>query len=296
MSHSKRPSKPDMPDASVSDLQALYREAATDEPGPLLDRIILDAAQAEIRQHRATRSSRQTPWWKTWLPATTAIVAVVVGLSVTWRVMDEQERRLREEVRAGETERQTPHTGAAADTLSGIVPAPDRTTPAAPKRSQRESVMVPESVRGEAASAASPAARNEPQAFPTPAAPATMAPAPMEVDLKKDRRAASDELRQRRDANTAADSASGLARQAGKLEVRRSEAGVASEAAAGAAARPAAKTLAAPAADAATPEAWLQQIRQLRAAGRDAEAAQSLSRFRARYPDFVLPADLIDSK
>jgi len=46
------------------------------------------------------------------------------------------------------------------------------------------------------------------------------------------------------------------------------------------------------AAEAVTPQAWLQQIRDLRAAGDEAEAARSLSRFRDRYPDFVLPDDL----
>lgn len=45
--------------------------------------------------------------------------------------------------------------------------------------------------------------------------------------------------------------------------------------------------------DATTPEAWLELIRKHRAAGRNAEAAQSLARFRMRYPDYVLPADLI---
>ena len=57
-----------------------------------------------------------------------------------------------------------------------------------------------------------------------------------------------------------------------------------------------AKSLAVPAVDAASPEAWLKHIRELRAAGRRAEAAESLGRFRTRYPDLVLPADLINGK
>ena len=44
--------------------------------------------------------------------------------------------------------------------------------------------------------------------------------------------------------------------------------------------------------DALAPDVWLQGVRDLRAAGRDAEAVQSLARFRQRYPDFPLPADL----
>jgi hypothetical protein len=87
----------EMPESNRRELQALYREAATDEPGPMLDRSILDAARAELKSAAAS-NARPVPWWKGWLPATTAIAAVVVGVSLTWRVMDEQERQLREEI------------------------------------------------------------------------------------------------------------------------------------------------------------------------------------------------------
>jgi hypothetical protein len=40
------------------------------------------------------------------------------------------------------------------------------------------------------------------------------------------------------------------------------------------------------------PEPWLEEIRRLRAAGREAEAAAELADFRRRYPDFALPPDL----
>ena len=76
------------------------------------------------------------------------------------------------------------------------------------------------------------------------------------------------------------------------------------EAAADQAAKASAKRTASPALlketdaadDAATPEAWLDQIRKLRAAGRTAEAAQSLERFRKRYPNVALPDDLLGVK
>jgi hypothetical protein len=41
-----------------------------------------------------------------------------------------------------------------------------------------------------------------------------------------------------------------------------------------------------------TPEAWLEEIRRLKAQGRDAEAAAELAEFRKRHPDFALPPDL----
>jgi hypothetical protein len=44
--------------------------------------------------------------------------------------------------------------------------------------------------------------------------------------------------------------------------------------------------------DALHPEQWLDRIRELRRQGLTAEADASLERFRERYPDFALPADL----
>jgi hypothetical protein len=55
---------------------------------------------------------------------------------------------------------------------------------------------------------------------------------------------------------------------------------------------PAAPAPRADADDAPTPEQWLEHIRRLRAAGRLDAAAESLARFRARYPEFPLPEDL----
>ena len=41
-----------------------------------------------------------------------------------------------------------------------------------------------------------------------------------------------------------------------------------------------------------SPQAWLEEIRELRRAGRDVEWREALERFRARYPDHPLPEDL----
>jgi hypothetical protein len=43
----------------------------------------------------------------------------------------------------------------------------------------------------------------------------------------------------------------------------------------------------------ADPARWIESIQRLRAAGRDREAAAELARFRGRYPDVRLPADLL---
>ena len=49
---------------------------------------------------------------------------------------------------------------------------------------------------------------------------------------------------------------------------------------------------AAGAAAARTPEPWLEEIRQLKAQGRDQQAAEALAEFRQAYPDYRLPEDL----
>jgi hypothetical protein len=41
-----------------------------------------------------------------------------------------------------------------------------------------------------------------------------------------------------------------------------------------------------------SPDEWLEEIRRLRAQGRDADAATELAEFRRRHPDYPLPADL----
>lgn len=266
--------KPDVPESSVRELHALYREAATDEPGPLLDRSILEAARAELRASGVTR--RQAPWWKGWIPALSAVALVMVGLSVTWRVMDEQERRLREEMRAAEGVRAVPGQvvggAASADRLDAARSAISVQAPAVEKSRRVETTEAQDA----------PVGAPEPAAQPVPAAPAAMAPGPTGGIAKEVGRAEWEEKRERRDAGAVVESAAGPTRQSGKLEARNLVTGGATVA----------DTLAQPAADAATPDAWLKHIRDLRAAGRSAEAAQSLARFRARYPDFVLPDDL----
>jgi hypothetical protein len=252
MSASAVPPEPDFSDPAMSELQALYGEAATEEPGPSLDRAILAAAHAELRPAVAPR--RQTPRWRNWFAATSAIAVAMLGLSLTWRVMDEQERELREEISAGQAA-----TESASKTLPAELPAAAKPASKAPKPVL--DVPVARSPVAAPAPARPPAA--EPLAFP--AAPAAMAPAPAppQESMQKSRRAEADELRETHDAR--AGSLAAPASALGKLDVL-------------------------------APEAWLQQIRDLRAAGRNAEAAQSLARFRGRYPDFVLPDDLANLK
>ncbi len=139
----------------------------------------------------------------------------------------------------------------------------------------------------EVAATAQPAAAPEPRAFSAPAAPAPSVAVPLEAETKKAARPDVREMESRRDV-VVQDAAPALSRSAPKSEAGRL--GASNEAAGAVSSAPAAKALAER--EAASPEAWLQRIRELRAAGRETEAAQSLARFRQRYPDFPLPTDM----
>jgi hypothetical protein len=235
-----------VPEPVVRELQALYREAANEEPGPALDRRILDAAHAEVQAVPPARPPR--PWWRGWLPVASALAVATVGLSLAWRVIDQQERELREEMNAAAADARA-RKSAPAQLPATAGPPADAPAPA------RVRGAAAEAARDAASDLAQPAARQA----PLPAAPAPAAEAATGAQGPDP-----DQLRERRDARPEA------------------------KAAAGTAARAAAEAVG----DAASPQAWLQQIRDLRAAGRGAEAEQSLARFRARYPDFALPEDL----
>ncbi len=294
MTRSALPPGPAVPESTVSELHALYREAAQAEPDAMLDRKILDAARAGLRAAGATKARRRPPWWKNWLPAASALAIALVGLSVTWRVMDQQERDLRQEMKAAEgvRERSAETVGSAAPALRTADAPPRDATPVAQRGGRAESTTLKDA----------PPGVPEPAARPAPAAAVPMtttAPAVADEALKKSLRAEKEDLRERRDASAATGAAPGLARQAGKLEAGSAamgSSGANDATAADLLAAPAAKSATAPAVDGASPEAWLKQIRELRAAGRGAEAAQSLTRFRARYPDFALPDDLLKLK
>jgi hypothetical protein len=270
--------RPEVPESNVREVQALYRQAAGAEPSPALDRSIFEAARAELKSAAAAKA-RPAPWWRGWLPAATALAAVFVGVSLTWRVMDEQERQLREELRAAPAAGEMTRTPAAD---SAAAPPPAVAAGSSPAPAEASVVL-----EKKAAVAAKPAASPEPRPFTAPASPLPAFAMPQEVEAKKAARSEVRETESRRDA-AVQDAAPVLSRTAPRLEAVRP--GTGNEAAGAVSSAPAAKALAAP--EAVSPEAWLQRIRDLRAAGRDAEAAQNLARFRQRYPDFPLPADL----
>jgi hypothetical protein len=277
---------PELPEATVAGLHALYREAADAEPGPELDRSILDAAHAGLDAAGAAKSRRPAPRWKGWLMAASALALAGIGVSLTWRVMDEQERQWREDARTPPLRRETSGGAAKAEASVPGAPAPAPAAarapevPAAALKGGHAELTRPVDAPARAQEAATLQAAPVP--FAAPAAPQVLQ-APAAEAMKKSVRTEADEPRERREATVGSNAASAR----GKLDAASPATGVAGATA---------DSLAQPGVDAATPEAWLKRIRELVAAGRRDEAAQSLARFRLRYPDFVVPDDLRGTK
>lgn len=283
-------------------LAALYREASRAEPGPGLDRRILDAARAAV----AAKARPRKPWWKNLLVPVSVAAVAVLGVSLTLRVVDEEERQLRQERRAPPAAERAAPAKADAPVMAPAVPPPaaeprhkaagsgeEKRAPAKPavERAAKPFPATPRAAdEGDAAVPAPPplepitsrgvpapagavgAMRAEPEAkiLAPPMIPAPAA-APMQAPERMKKQAQSRALETQREIGSG-----------NSLRLREDRAAPAAKDEAGSAV----------ATDPATPEAWLSAIRELRASGYSVEAAQSLARFRQRYPDYPLPEDL----
>lgn len=294
MTRSILPPAPDVPESAINELHALFHEGSDAEPDRKLDQRILAAARADLATVRRTQSRRSVPWWKGWLAPASAIAVAALGLSLGWHVMDEQERDLRREMNAAVSAGKTADGGedsAAPEVVTTEArPSINLRSPAKPPA---ESKAVQNFSSAQQEHAADRVARTQVSpAVTVPAAPAAVPPVPETEQLNKSGRAAADDLREKRESGDAGNAASGLASRQFKIDAKRHDASTSAVTAADLSPSSAAS----PADEAATPEAWLKRIRELRAEGRNAEAAQSLVRLRLRYPDLVLPDDLINLK
>ncbi|MBK9595432.1 MAG: hypothetical protein IPO57_08765 [Rhodocyclales bacterium] len=203
----------------------------------------------------ALAPARRRARWQAWTLPMGVAATLVLTVTLTLMVQREQEPPL------------------------GEAPPLPRAPAAAPQERAEPGAELP------AKTAAPPAAKREavrreaeaPPPAPTPAAsrPASQppvveqkalpAPAPEAVGAAEPARPAA---AMRRQSAPAADA----------VEMRAKSAPLRKEAAGAAAAR--------------TPEPWLEEIRQLKAQGRDQEAAEALAEFRQAYPDYRLPEDL----
>jgi hypothetical protein len=264
------------------DLTRLYRETADAVPPAALDRIILEAARAGL----AGKPERRRAGWQHWTAPVAAFATIVLTVTLTLLVQQEHEQ------------------------IEQALPAPAQEKAATPPLPSTLSIPAqPAAVAGprRADSAiAPPAARAPEAAVPEQKLKEAAAPAELRPFAAESKEAVKAEARQRSEAGVGVLSAPAAPPPAAEAELR---------------AAPAAKPAAAPfryqAAPAAadgvdnraktaplrkqvsgaleaphSPEAWLDEIRQLRKQGREKEAQDALEAFRRAYPDYRLPEDL----
>jgi hypothetical protein len=233
-------------------LSRLYREASTEGPPPAVDAAILAAARKRVAQpERRARAS-----WLSWMAPASAIVTLVLGVSVALLVEREQP----------EPTRETP--------IRPILRPPQSAPPARAAESAQakpSASAAPAAAKAQTPAAAAPAqvpVLAAPAQAPMPAAPAAQA-FPAETRAKASAPATMLESNAARDAASAEAGAGAPSAAAARLAPLR---------------QPAAQRSA---------EAWLEDIGRLKRDGHDKEAAQQLAEFRKAYPAYSVPEALL---
>lgn len=277
-------------DESERELARILRALPAGEPSSELDARILrsaaNAAASSRKPHARWFAAAGGLW------GVGAAAAAVLALGVSWQMLDPsrgygertspvsaaQESDSAVVVELGETRRNAPQP----------MPGPPSTSLPAPTLIQDSHSPVAKSVATPPRPAA-PARASEPLSFPHDGLDEGVATRPEAAAQISGI-----------DVASAESSTIHTAEQIGKVESRQRKAAdsnlAARDAAAGAREQSVdlAGAAAPPAAAAASmkPATWLAQVRQLLAANRTEEARASLKRFRKRYPNYVVPADL----
>jgi hypothetical protein len=292
--------------APDTEVDRLYRAAATAGPSDAIDRRIRQAARAEIALAGAGRTLAR-PSWRRWVPAVSAIAVTVLGFSVTMRVLNEQQRHDKDAAASAERPVASGAVPARPPELKQETKSAGRPPADEPKATPREPAVARKPAAAPTApsqAAAAPAARHEgsnaPPAqrdmrraseaspFPAASAPAVPAPAPT---VEPRTAPVSDELASAQ--LTAPAPAAGM--QGTRPSARAASGPTADSHTVSAKARAgfgAGSLAAKPDSDDRDPEVWLKEVRDLIAAGKTDEAIKSLNRFRERHPSHVLPEDL----
>jgi hypothetical protein len=253
-------------------IDAAYRATPREEPPAELDERIRAAARRAVADGpRSSDAGARAPdrrsWVARWRVPVSLAATVVIVVTLTVMMQDEESRRakLDAQVNGPPPAAEAPQRAApAAEGARTAVPrAPAEAPAAAPAPQAAEKLETPaasgalsqerENRQADTAAAVPPPA---PAVQPAPAAP----PAPA-MRAVPSREAAEALARDR-----------AVADRPGRME----------RGAMPDAAEPKART----------PEGWIEEIRRLKAQGRDAEAALELVEFRKRHPDFALPPDL----
>jgi hypothetical protein len=266
-------------------VSAAYRALGAEEPPRALDEAILAASRRAVEVHPAplvAPTGRRS--WAVPLAAA-AVLALAVGVTLHMQIEQPGIDGL-----PPAAERARPEAAAKLDRPASTAPGAAASAPAA--------VAPPETARAEQKTAAVPVPRTvrdemlERLARPqenveSPRARAASRPDSAEAARESEKPASKIEA-------GGAESAAGAVASA-PARVAASEARAPNAQAAPAPALAMAKRADAPAKDAAdTPERELERIAELRKQGRHDEADKALAEFRKRYPDFKIPAPMLE--
>jgi hypothetical protein len=255
-------------------LDEAYRRLPGDEPAPELDERIRAAARRAVGARPQSLGAHRS-WVTRWRVPLSLAASVVVVVTLTLMMQEEDQRVLhgdpasapsapatledRAVPRAAEEAKRQDTEGARA---KPVAPAPK--APAAAPRAPAADAAAPPPAELQKLETRQQRREESPPASPPPAPPAGIvapAPEPAAKALAAPPAAAP---------SSASDS---LSRERGVGE------------------RPARALRSAPQA-VRSPEEWIEEIRRLKAQGRDADVATELAEFRRRHPDYALPADL----
>lgn len=267
------------------ELSRRYRDVATETPSPALDAAILAAA----RQQAARPKRRERPRWSRWMVPASVMATLVLGVSITLMI----EREHPETVAPG-------HRDAEQVTIPpAATPAPaqnkleaervfaDKPTMAPAEHDQRGRRQELPAVSGaEVRPPAVDGGMKDMDAiqFKGDGKAKAISPAPVDTGRSDPVAAEAAPTRLRsRIAEPSVAPESKTAADAATSDNARGALGAAAPA------RQAGNKL--PAVPR-SPEAWIEDIRRLKQAGRVDEAAEQLAELRKAYPAFVLPADL----
>ncbi len=236
-----------------TDLSQRYREASTEVPPATIDAAILAAARRQAQSHAA----RPDPWWRRWMMPASVMTTMVLAVSIA--LLMEREPTTSEDKTVDRVARPTAAFPAPAAESAKAKAAPASRSEAGLKDSFPPPATLPREL---------PSSQDQPtRPFAAPPAPAESFPAPAPTTDSDDimAPAAIPELRERAVGRSAGAASMGAPAAAKAESVRQNSAQR-------------------------SPEDWLEEIRRLKQAGREQEAAAEVAAFRKAYPDVPVPA------
>jgi hypothetical protein len=259
------------PDLRDPRLDQAYRELPGDAPPSALDEQIRAAAHRAVGARPQSLAARRRSWASRWRVPLALAASVVVVVTLTLMVQEEEQRALQGEPMLAPPpaappaleDRAAPPREAEDARRGDTEPARRAPASAPPQRAPAADAAAPPPPQLQKLETRQPRLE-EPAAAQIPSPPTT-APAPAAKP------SAAPPLRGSPAAPSGASDSLSRERAVGE--------------------RPARETRSAPLV-ARSPEEWLDEIRRLKAQGRDADAAAELAEFRRRHPDYPLPADL----